>query len=155
MIFFMTVIKPPSHISEKLKDLQDTLFEHRQIMPAPFPLICHSLSDKKIARLSRSQIADIYPYSIVTDGYLIIDNHLYLKIPSSDVKLTEKKPIGILLGKITNRQTPIEEYIQVENIQFKNYSLALYEISSLEKEDFLMNMSWIKLWEVPRKKTDC
>lgn len=152
MIFFMTVIIPPSQITEKLRVLQNTLFKNKLILPTAFPLICHSLSDRKMTRLSRSQIADLYPPALVTTGYSMINSDLYLKITSTDDKQFDTKEMGILLGKIINPERSLEEYQAFDDLQFKNFSLALYEISSITKDNFWMNMSWTKLWEVPRKK---
>lgn len=153
MIFFMTVIIPPPKTSKILKDLQNKLFAEKQIFPSPFPFILNSLSERKPERPSRSKIAEMYPEVIETKEYSIVDNNLYLSIVPSLSSTGGKLDCGILLGSILDNHKPLEEYEQFDYIQFKNYSLGLFEISSREKKNFWMNMSWTKLWEVPRTKS--
>jgi hypothetical protein len=153
MIFFMTILIPSSNILLKLREMQKQLFERNIIIPSPSPLMICSVSEKKSNRPSRSLIADMYPSEIIPGEYKVVEENLLLTtnepftVDSNDNALQ-----GIILGQINAANIDNSDYPSIGDLSFKNYSLASYEVQSDTMSNFWMNMSWIKLWEVQKKK---
>jgi len=153
MIFFMTTLIPSSNISAKLKELQKRLFKKNIIIPAPFPLILCSVSDKNPARPSRSLIADEYPSEINPIDFKTVSGNLVLAFNKSIRGNPDEKLIdGIILGRLNTSNAAESSLTFTENFSFKNFSIAAYEVQSHSMDNFWMNMSWVKLWEVQKKK---
>ncbi|MBI9098269.1 MAG: hypothetical protein JEY91_07310 [Spirochaetaceae bacterium] len=156
----MTTIVPSSNVSVKLKELQNFLFMHHLITPSPFPLNLTNLSKKKITRPSRKQISLTYPPVITLNNYSILKGNFLLsseeRFPCQcDNEFQHLIPLissGCILGKTTSAENSLRDLPSSETFSFKNYSLAAYEIHSDETENFWMNMSWRKIWEVKKSK---
>ncbi len=163
MIFFMTIIIPPSNASIEISRIQKLIFKEFKLIPTPIPLLVTKLQIKKPQKPTRKKLADTYPSTISFNKYDYSDNGIILKINESiplnideEILFYKEKNRGMIISTIIDgkKENLLHNIPYPQISTFSNYSLACLKMKSNGKTPFWLNIEWEKIWEVKKGKNN-
>lgn len=143
--------------------VKKTLLSKGLSAPLPITMIPVSLTENEPARMTRKEIASKFPNEFSISPIEVIENQLVSALSEKlffqcDKSFKNLKPIlpGYLhYGEISSKDNFSINDLCNETDSFrpiKNYSLAVYRISTSNKDNWTHNFFWEKIREVKKAK---